>query len=195
MILDKKIEKKKRLFDSAYDLFLKKGINDTSIQEIADNADVGKGTFYLYFKDKYDLEEQLIANKSEELFENALDKLYNTRIEKFEEQIIFILNYIIDVLSNQKKLLKLISKNLSYGIYNSNLNKKIDEANGIKDMFINGIKEHHIRLDNPEITLFMIIELASATCFNCILNSDPLSINEYKPYLYNTIKKMLVDKD
>ena len=62
-------------------------------------------------------------------------------------------------------------------------------------MFINGIKEHHIRLDNPEITLFMIIELASATCFNCILNSDPLSINEYKPYLYNTIKKMLVDKD
>lgn len=190
-----KSDKKKRLLDSGYELFISKGINDTSIQEIADKALVGKGTFYLYFKDKYDLEQQLITNKSEELFNKSLTELSKKNKLKFDEQIIFIIDYIINVLSKQKKLLKLISKNLSYGVYSSNLNKKIDEVSGIKKMFIKGIKEHNIKLDNPEVTLFMIIELTSATCFNCILNNDPLSIEEYKPFLYKTIKKMLVDKE
>ena len=46
-------DKKQRLLNTAFTLFTQKGIKDTSIQEIVDNANVAKGTFYLYFKDKY----------------------------------------------------------------------------------------------------------------------------------------------
>ena len=45
--------------------FTDKGIKNTSIQEIVDNANVAKGTFYLYFKDKYELQDILITSKSE----------------------------------------------------------------------------------------------------------------------------------
>ena len=40
----------------------------TSISDIVDNAGVAKGTFYLYFKDKYDIRNKLIAHKSGEVF-------------------------------------------------------------------------------------------------------------------------------
>ena len=196
MMIKKKVDEKKEkkessILDSAFKLFTKKGINDTSIQEIADNAGVGKGTFYLYFKDKYDLEEQLIIRKSHKLFNDALKKLDKENIKNFDDQIIFIINYVIDELEKNKLLLKLISKNLSLGVYSSKLNKIVDEELGIKEMFLKGIKDNNIKLKNPEVTLFMILELASSTCFSCILNKQPLPINEYKPYLYEQIKKML----
>ena len=36
-------------------LFTTKGINSTAISDIVEKAGVAKGTFYLYFKDKYDI--------------------------------------------------------------------------------------------------------------------------------------------
>ena len=46
---NKKI-KEETLLSSAFNLFTKKGFKETSIQDIAESAGVGKGTFYLYFK-------------------------------------------------------------------------------------------------------------------------------------------------
>ena len=52
------------------------------------------------------------------------------------------------------------------------------------ERFLKGMEENNIKLENPEVTLFMIIELTSSTCFSCIMKHEPLSIKEYKPYLY-----------
>ena len=197
MIRKNKIEenkqiKEKKLFDTAFKLFTEKGIKNTSIQEIADNAGVAKGTFYLYFKDKYELQDELIARKSYQLFNNALKKLQKEDIKNFDDQIIFIIDYIIDYLNKNKILLKFITKNLSFGIYNSKLIKLMDNSDiKVRELFINGIHEHNINIENPDVTLFMIIELVSSTCFSSIMNKEPLPINEYKPYLYKTIKDIL----
>ena len=56
----KKEAKKSSLLQAALDLFLEKGVSKTSISEIAERANVAKGTFYLYFKDKDALLEQLL---------------------------------------------------------------------------------------------------------------------------------------
>lgn len=189
---EKKKEKETKLLDTAFTLFTEKGIKNTSIQEIADNAGVGKGTFYLYFKDKYDLQEQLIARKSYKLFHDALNQLGKRNITNFYDQTIFIIDYVIDQLTKNKILLKFISKNLSFGLYNEKISKLMEENNiGVKEMFLKGVKENNIELKNPEVTLFMIIELTSSTCFSCILKNEPLSIKEYKPYLYATIKNIM----
>ncbi len=42
----------------------------TAISDIVE-AGVAKGTFYLYFKDKYDIKNKLIAHKTKELFDHA----------------------------------------------------------------------------------------------------------------------------
>ena len=193
--MEQEKDKKQRLLNTAFDLFTKKGIKDTSIQEIVDNASVAKGTFYLYFKDKYELRDILIARKSEKLFNDAIKNLNKNYIKNFSDQIIFVINYIIDELKKQPTLLRFISKNLSWGIYNKSLIKIYEnqesKEDGLLNLFMKGIQENNIKLENPEVTLFMIVELVSSTCFTSILEKQPLPVEEYKPYLYDTIRLIL----
>ena len=190
------VSKESRLLDTAYKLFTQKGIKDTSIQEIADNADVGKGTFYLYFKDKYELRDVLIYRKSNKLFNDAYKESKKKSFDTLTDQMIFIIDYVINKLNKNQVLLKFISKNLSWGVFNETISKVYnisneENENGIYSLFLKGIKEYNIKLENPEVTLFMIIELAGATCFNYILYKEPVSIDEFKPYLYDAIKKLI----
>ena len=67
---ENKKKKKEALFRTAYELFTTKGINSTAISDIVEKAGVAKGTFYLYFKDKYDIKNKLIAHKTKELFDH-----------------------------------------------------------------------------------------------------------------------------
>jgi len=173
--------KETRLLNTAFKLFTEKGIKDTSIQEIVDNADVGKGTFYLYFKDKYEIRDVLIAKKSHKLFADALSALREHDITILSEQVIFIVNHVIDELKKNQLLLKFISKNLSWGIYSKTVKKIYEDSEN----------EDNIKLKNHDVTLFMIIELVSSTCFNSILYNEPLPIDEYKPYLFEIIEKLI----
>ena len=190
------VSKESRLLDTAYKLFTQKGIKDTSIQEIADNADVGKGTFYLYFKDKYELRDVLIYRKSNKLFNDAYKESKKKSFDTLTDQMIFIIDFVINKLNKNQVLLKFISKNLSWGVFNETISKVYnisneENENGIYSLFLKGIKEYNIKLENPEVTLFMIIELVGATCFNSILYKEPVSIDEFKPYLYDAIKKLI----
>lgn len=194
--MKKENEKESRLLNTAFKLFTEKGMKDTSIQDIVDNANVAKGTFYLYFKDKYEIRDILIAKKSSKLFGEALKELRKNYISNLSDQVIFVINYVIDELSKTPTLLKFISKNLSWGIYNKNVRKIYEEDNennedSISKLFIKGIEENHLEIKNPDVTLYMIIELVSSTCFNSILYDEPLPIKEFKPYLYETIRSMI----
>lgn len=194
-ILEQKNEKENRLLDTAFKLFTEKGIKNTSIQEIVDNAKVAKGTFYLYFKDKYEIRDVLISKKSEKLFSEALSRMRKNYLKDFSDQIIFIINYVIDELTKNPLLLKFISKNLSWGVYNETIIKLYDKPenkeDGLYALFLKGVEENHIELKNPKVTLFMIIELVSSTCFDSILYKNPLPIEEYKPFLYDAIRNFL----
>lgn len=187
--------KEVRLLDTAFKLFTEKGIKNTSIQEIVDNADVGKGTFYLYFKDKYEIRDVLIEKESQKLFRDALKELRKTNIKDLSKQVIFIVDNVIEVLKKQPLLLSFISKNLSWGIYTKTVKKLHDNTEADEDsiylLFKKGIEENNIKLKNPDVTLFMIIELVSSTCFSSITYKEPLPIDEYKPYLFDTITKLI----
>jgi len=189
-------DKKARLLDNAFNLFTKKGVKDTSIQEITDGADVAKGTFYIYFKDKYEIRDVLIELKSRRLFNNALKELRKTDIKDLTEQVIFIVDNVIDSLARNQILFKFISKNLSWGIFSQTMQKLYEkdaenEENGVLTLFKKGIEENNLKIENPEVTLHMIIELVSSTCFNSIIYETPLPIKEYKPYLYDAIRKLM----
>ena len=180
--------KESRLLDTAYKLFTQKGVKDTSIQEI--------GTFYLYFKDKYEIRDVLIYRKSKKIFDDAYKESKKETFTTLTDQMIFIIDRVINKLNKNQVMLKFISKNLSWGIFNETITKVYnisneEDKNGIYSLFLKGIKEYNINLDRPEVTLFMIIELVGSTCFNSIIYKEPVSIEELKPYLYDTIKKMI----
>ncbi len=192
---ENKNNKEERLLNEGFNLFTLKGIKNTSIQDIVDKANVAKGTFYLYFKDKYELRDILIMKKSKKLFNDALLALRKNYIADFADQIVFIINYVIDELTKNPILLQFISKDLGWGVFNKAIlniySKYEDEENGLYDLFLKGVNDNHLKLENPEVTLFMIVELVSSTCFTSILYKEPLSIENYKPILYKEIRKLI----
>lgn len=189
---ENKEEKEKKILDSSLKLFMKKGFKDTSVQDIVSDAGIAKGTFYLYFKDKYAVQDYLIAKKSHQLLTKAVAYVEKQNIKRFDDRFIAVIDYIIDELNKNKLLLKMITKNLSYGLYNDKIASFLDDSSmGIKELFENGLKESNIKMKNPEVTLFLIMELCSSAIFSSIISKKPVPIEELKPYLYDAIRRMI----
>ena len=59
------------------------------------------------------------------------------------------------------------------------------------ELFKDGVERENLNIKNIDITFFTIVELVGSTCFSCIVNKIPCSIEEYKPYLYDLIRTLL----
>ena len=191
-------KKKKRtsLLQQSYNLFISKGISNTSIAEIAEKAGVGKGTFYFYFKDKEDLIDQLIARKAEGLLVHALEDLKSHEAMgmplSVEDRLIIITDDLITELSKDPKLVKFLNRNLHLGFY-----KKAFERNDFIGNFdIAALYNEMLNLDgykwkNPELMLYTIVEFVSSTVHTIIIEKEPVDLETYKPYLFSCIRSII----
>ena len=187
-----KQQKRTSLLDTAFKLFTTQGVSKTSIAEISKAAGIAKGTFYLYFKDKYDIRNKLISHKAGELFYEAHEALEKTGITDFKEQLHFLIDNILDRLEKENSLLGFISKNLSWGVFKAAYQEQADEEDyQFYQAYLNLLQKSDITYHSPELLLFTIIELVSSTSYSCILYSQPVCLSEYRPYLHKTIDCIL----
>jgi AcrR family transcriptional regulator len=189
---EKKLKKQETLLQSAFDLFTTKGLQKASIADIVERAGVAKGTFYLYFKDKVDICDHLIAAKSKVLFLNAHEALEKTDLTDLSDRTVFICDHIIDQLTKDKTLLRFISKNLNWGVFktaviNPNTSSEFDFHRLYVDVFANS-KEN---FKNPEVLLFLIVELVDSCIYDAVLYGQPVPIEELKPTLYESIRAII----
>ncbi|HAU87958.1 MAG TPA: TetR family transcriptional regulator [Lachnospiraceae bacterium] len=189
----KKKEKKDALLNTAFELFTTKGIHKTSIADIVEKAGVAKGTFYLYFSDKYDIRNKLISHKASQLFHSAKEAMQEeTDLTDVSDRVIFIVDHILNQLTENKVLLNFISKNLSWGVFKSSIISKNDALDiNLFNVYNALIEDSGHNFENAEIMLYMIIELVGSTCYSPILYNEPTSIEEFKPFLYQTIRHIL----
>ncbi len=189
---DNKKKKKNAIVDSAFSLFIQNGINETSIADIMKKAELAKGTFYLYFKDKYDVRDYLIRRKAAQIFDKARVALVESEIKDFEEQIIFIVDHILNQLDDNKMLLKFISKNLSWGIFTHALENMPMESGETAVLFVRQLfQEAGRKFRNPEMLMFMIVELVNSTAHNVILYKQPVELPQLKQELYPMIRQLI----
>ncbi len=188
--LNKK-QKRESLLETAFDLFTSKGVTGTTISDIVEKAGVAKGTFYLYFKDKYDIRNRLIAHKSSQLFHHAYADLEaHPEITVFEDRIIFICDHILDALSGNRALLSFISKDLSWGVFKRVLTNA-DDGVDFKEVYNKMIAESGNRLRDPEVMLFMIVELVGSTGYSAIMYDSPVTLEALKPDLHRIIRDII----
>lgn len=189
---DNKKKKKNAIVDSAFSLFIQNGINETSIADIMKKAELAKGTFYLYFKDKYDVRDYLIRRKAAQIFDKARVALVESEIKDFEEQIIFIVDHILNQLDDNKMLLKFISKNLSWGIFTHALENMPMESGETAVLFVRQLfQEAGRKFRNSEMLMFMIVELVNSTAHNVILYKQPVELPQLKQELYPMIRQLI----
>lgn len=187
-----KKEKKNALFSTAFQLFTDKGFTKTTISDIVNQAGLAKGTFYLYFKDKYDLRDKLIIHKTSQLFADAHQALCSEPVSGFDNQLLWIVDYMIDRLKKDVTLLSFIAKNLSWGIFQVAFEKTLpDESRQFYQYYMNVMASGEVSCREPELMLFTIVELVGSTCYSCILYERPVPMDEYLPYLHQTIRQII----
>ena len=187
--------KENSLLNTAFEFFTTKGFSKTSISDIVCQAGVAKGTFYLYFKDKYDIRNRLICHKSSQLFRTAVQEL--NQEEKlhefsFEDKIIYIIDNIINQLNANQALMTFISKNLSWGVFKNALTAPINDGDiNFSDVYHQMLNDSPYHFREPEIMLFLIVELVSGACYSSILYQEPCTLEQLKPSLYSSIRMII----
>ncbi|MFO7666757.1 MAG: TetR/AcrR family transcriptional regulator [Desulfobacterales bacterium] len=71
-----KIERRKQILDAARSLLFEKGLNATSMNQIAKQAEIGVGTIYFYYKSKEELFAELQAEGLELLYSKTKKACY-----------------------------------------------------------------------------------------------------------------------
>lgn len=191
-ITKKKNEKYTKILDTALGLFEKNGTHLVSIDEIVKGAGVAKGTFYLYFKDRYDLISTLIIEKASKYMSLLSDKYEPRDFGDVSTSVRHYIEYISDFLQKNKTLCILIEKNL-----NTCVNAVAQTKEGpIKELYekifselINcGVAEAEARAK-----LYLYIELIVSSCCNAIIRETPYTIEELEPHLCQIIESSIVN--
>ncbi|MBQ6406684.1 MAG: TetR/AcrR family transcriptional regulator [Butyrivibrio sp.] len=184
--------KLEKLLNTSFELFTSQGLAKTTISDIVEKAGVAKGTFYLYFKDKYDIRNRLIAHKSSQLFMQAYESMEKKGITGFENRLIYMMDHVLDELAANKGLLAFIYKDLSWAVFKKALTTPMatDDVD-FGEVYRRMIEEADMKFSNPEMMLFLIIELVGSTGYSSIMYDDPVSLEELKPHLEQTVRNII----
>lgn len=163
-----------RMIDAAFELFAEHNIEFTTMQAIADKAEVGIASLFRYYPSKLDLACAVCAAKWKEYFENSkVDEAMkeidsNTTIENVN----YILDVYVDLYKNHKKLL-LFNDNFNHFFDNrseesSTIQNYWDVLNPISKnihlVYKKGVAENVFRTDltESELTRLMLHTMMGA---------------------------------
>lgn len=190
---ENKLKKRNKILDAAYNLFAKNGINTTPIDEVVKCAGVAKGTFYLYFHDKYDLMDQIILYKSAAIIKSVIAQMKNINTDnKMEaiDQLTFFVDAIIDYMIENKEMLSVISEKSSilYSLI-------IDNGDDNIKLDFDYLTDIIVKLGNPpenaKKLLLLVSTMIFTTASNAILSRSPFTIEKIRPEIHLAVKKML----
>jgi AcrR family transcriptional regulator len=126
----KKAATKEKIFQAAMELFLEQGYDKTTVEQIAEKADVAKGTFFNYFPAKDEL--LVYLGKQRVLyFEEMLENELNT-IPSAKEKLFACLIFFAQESEENREITALVAKTLFANFFS----------------VVNKEKEVHIHLNN-----------------------------------------------
>lgn len=106
---DRRVRKtKKAMMEALAKLLSKKPLNSISVREISELADINRGTFYLHYRDVYDMVEKL----QNEMFERFNDIVASHESENNDKKLFPMLVELFNLLADNSELaIVLIGKN------------------------------------------------------------------------------------
>ncbi len=184
---DKKNEKRKKIIETAYNLFQQKTVSATAVDDVVKAAGIARGTFYLYFKDKSDLLEQIILYKSAEamkqLLEDAQTCIADEDTSLFDMASRFADMY-IDFMVSHADVLAVVTKNISACI--KLLPNFYDE--NVESLYVKIIKkfeENGCSAEKAHRTVYIVADLIGSVCSDAVLDGKPFAIDEIREDVKN----------
>lgn len=187
-----KLHKKNSLLSAALALLSSRDLAEVSISDITNRAGVAKGTFYSFFRDKEEIRDYLVDRESQRIVRNAQDQLDEEDIRNFDDAVIFMISRILQQLSDNPLLLRLIRRSLSMGVFHKELQSTLGQGGlDLANRFEAKARECGVKFENAQLVYFMILELTGSVCYSSIVYGIPCSIEELKPVLFDTIRAIL----
>lgn len=191
-VLLNKSEKKKRIEIAALKLFSCHDVNKISIDQIVQEAGVAKGTFYLHFHDKVQLINHLIVKESSSIINEALQEAKRQNIDDKIDELIFLIDHVIAYFRMHPEVINIIQKNLSWNLVGGKLREGENyEVAAHMNSYCDFLETIGYTRREAYQLLFMILELVSTLCYTSIILHQPDDIEQLKPMLFTTIRKMI----
>lgn len=179
----KKAERKEELLKTAYELFLNKGYDAVSVDEIIKNAGIAKGTYYYYFKSK------------EETLEEVIDMMIakeELKAKMILEMPIPVPQKIVGIISsfrpdeNEQNIVEIINRKENL-IMHEKVNEKIIQVAGplLTEAALEGASQGIINCDYLEERIRILLILSNRLFDEGMTNEA--TINVY----IDTVEKML----
>ena len=187
-----KEEKKQSLVQSAWDLFLEKGVSKTSVDEIVRRANVAKGTFYLYFRDKNDLLQSVVDRTCTHILRDAYEHVKRCKTDDFVENVVMLIDYIVEYFKRDKLTLRLVARNFSWPAMERHLTLQNDPLwqNLVRDIEESPLASTSTP-DEVFKRIYMILALCGSISYSSIIEGRPDSIDNMKPALYSAVRRIL----
>jgi AcrR family transcriptional regulator len=170
-----KEDKRQQIMKAAEKLFMTRRFHEIKMDEVAQAAKVGKGTLYLYFKDKEDLLFETVMSGLDELCKLLQDKVLESL--PFEQQLLGLCAEIRNFCEARRELYQMIvAEEARMFFYVGNLGERWRQerqriVSVVVSMIERGVAEGRVRKDIPpevlaEFLLGMLrtrlVELANA---------------------------------
>lgn len=184
---DKKNEKRMKIIETAYRLFQQKSVSSTAVDDVVKAAGIARGTFYLYFKDKSDLLEQIILFKSTEAMKLLLEEAearFDSENASLAEMSSGFVDMYIDFLTAHSDVLAVVTKNISscLKLLPAFYDKSIE---AVYNRIIGKFEENGCPAEKAHRTVYIVADLIGSVCSDAILGGKPFTIDEIRDDVKN----------
>lgn len=175
------LDKRYRIQNAAVSLFQEQGVDSTSVNEIVKRANVAKGTFYVYYKDKNALISQILTKQHGALMNDILNRSYESAAGNGSEWKKMFVEELINHHRQNPLLLKTIQKNMSF-IFDTEEHRMTvyKEIHRLPEFLHLWKREQEC--DRDTLNRFMlVIEIVSVVCYNALSFDHPDMLDNILP--------------
>lgn len=153
--------RKDEILSVAYNLFITKGYDNTSVDEIIEKVNIAKGTFYYYFTSK------------EEMLDEVINKMINEEIIEAKKVVLMpipIEQKVVGIVtslrpkSNELNIVETLNNDNNIKMHMKYNKRIIDEATIIlKDVVLEGIDKGGFNCTNIEERIKLLLKMSNDT--------------------------------
>ncbi|MGX8850868.1 TetR/AcrR family transcriptional regulator [Amedibacillus sp. YH-ame10] len=188
------LDKSARIQQAAIALFKEQGVESTSVNEIVKRANVAKGTFYLYYKDKSALISQILTKQHGTLINEIVNRSY----EKSKKQgSCWKQTFVEELIQNHRcnpLLLKTIQKNMPYILdteeHRSIVFKEVERLEEFLSLWKREGEEDRMTLNR----MMLLMEIVSVICYNALSFDHPDILENLLPEV-KRVAKCIMDSE
>ena len=178
------------LINAAVSVFSKKGFYKASMDDIAAEAEVAKGTLYYYFKNKSELFKTVVVEGINYLTDELI-KIVNNSNDSIENIMKLLIKKNIDFYLEYHELANIVLHEITNGIDEDVLNEIITAKDRyisfLADLLSQGYDQGIIRYSNFNVTAAGIVGMIDGVCKYYLRNAGSIDRKQLIEHVSNIV--------